>query len=227
MGTLSSGGNPGVLTIDGELEFDDGATLLVDPAADLLAVTADVFLGGTLALQAGQPMGDLSAGEWGESTRNVLTTSGEEGAIVDTFENVPADGDHVGSGVFFKEVTYDPGETFVAVSVFQGAPGDTNGDREINNIDLQGILAANSFNNPGDWEWIHGDFNGDGGVDNTDLQLVLATGFFGQGDYMAAAPAAAGLVAVPEPATLVLLASGVLGLLLNMWRRRKLSRLDR
>ncbi len=102
--------------------------------------------------------------------------------------------------------------------MFQAAAGDTDGDREINNNDLQQILGANSFNNPGTWDWTQGDFDGNGLVDNSDLQLVLATGLFNAGVYGAVAPAA-GPVVVPEPGTLVLLAGAVLGLLL-WWRRR-------
>ncbi len=219
-GTLSSGGNPGAFILDGELEFDDTGIYRADPSADALAVTADAFLAGSLELVAGGPMGDLAAGEWGTSTRAILSAAGGEGAIVDSFENVPAAGDHLGSGVFFESLAYTPeGDeaTELQVTVFQAAPGDTNGDGEVNNSDLQQILGAGSFNVGDGWAWPQGDFDGSGTVNNSDLQLILATGLFGAGTYAAGA----GLAAVPEPATIVLLASGMLGLLLVLWRRRK------
>ncbi len=222
-GSLSTGGNPGEISIAGELEFDESAILRIDPSADMVRVAGDVFLAGTLALKPGSSMGDLSAGEWGETTRDIITTSGEEGAIVDTFENVPTDGRHLGSGVFFGGVTYDPDETSVGLSVFQAAPGDADGDREINNSDLQQILGANSFGNGTGFDWTQGDFDGDTDVDNADLQLILATGLFGTGAYAAVAPSISdgALTAVPEPGTLVMLTCSLLCLLAESWRRRK------
>ena len=51
---------------------------------DLLTVTADIFLAGSLELKANGPMGNLAAGEWGETTTTeILKVDNEEAAIID------------------------------------------------------------------------------------------------------------------------------------------------
>ncbi len=217
-GVLSTGGNPGTITVEGELELladagEGDAEYVADPAGDVLVVSEDIYLSGTLTLKAGSPMGDLAQGEWGESTHTIVQVSGDEAAIIDTFVNEPTPGEHLGHGVFHQEVVYGADETTVEVSVFQAAPGDVDGDRQIDNGDLQAILGAGSFNNPGEWSWPQGDFNGNGSVGNDDLQMILATGLFGGGVYAADA----GAVVVPEPGTLMLLVGGLIGL---FWLRR-------
>jgi len=143
-----------------------------------------------------------------------------DGWINGTFANEPTVGQHVGYGVFHEGVTYTA--TTVEVEVFQAAAGDVDGDREINNADLQQILGANSFNNPGQWNWTQGDFDGDTDVDNADLQMILATGLFGSGPYAADARDGCdcGQVVVPEQGTLLLAAMGILSLLSAGWRKR-------
>ncbi len=91
-GTLSSGGNPGLITLDSELEFDDTGVCRADPSADMLVVTADAFLAGSLELVAGGPMGDLAAGEWGTSTRTILSTAGSYAAAGGALAAVPEPG---------------------------------------------------------------------------------------------------------------------------------------
>ncbi len=138
--------------------------------------------------------------------------------MVGTFDTVPAPGDHFGYGVFHQDLVYT--DTTVDVNVFQAAPGDSDGNREINNADLQQILAATSFNNGTGFDWTQGDFDGDTDVDNADLQLILATDLFGVGPYASVAGdvGEGGLIVVREPRTLVLFACAVTGLC--CWRRR-------
>ena len=64
-------------------------------------------------------------------------------------------------------------------------------------------------------DWTEGEFTGDGTVDINDLTIVLA--HYGQ----TVGASAAGVAAVPEPAALLLAATGLLGLLACAWRKRK------
>ena len=74
----------------------------------------------------------------------------------------------------------------VTIDILQAAVGDLNGDRQVDNVDILGILAANSFGNSGAgpgpggaWDWTHGDNNGDGIVNNSDILNILAENLFG------------------------------------------------
>jgi hypothetical protein len=162
-----------------------------------------------------------SLGAVGDAAETIILAD-ERVTIDGTFTNAPAPDAHLGQGVFLQSVDY--AGTTTDVHVRQAAAGDTNGDGEVDNTDLQLILAGNKFDNTasGPADWTLGDFNGDAEVTNADLQLILRTGFFGTGPYTAAAPDAldGGLAVVPEPGTLVLLACGLIGLSL-WWRRRR------
>ena len=58
------------------------------------------------------------------------------------------------------------------------APGDTDGNVDVNSNDLFNILHAGKYNHPelGPATWREGDYNGDDLVNSTDLFLILATG---------------------------------------------------
>ena len=60
------------------------------------------------------------------------------------------------------------------------APGDTDGDGNVDISDLMSIQTANKFNNPaaGLASWSEGDFNGDGQVTSADLFLILESGTY-------------------------------------------------
>jgi hypothetical protein len=198
-GTVNVGGNL-TMTPQAEYVYQFGTT-----ANGLTIVSGDADLDGTLIVQA---TGGLEA--LGLSTRPILVA----GRIVDSFANEPAVGGHLGYGVFHQGVWYNFGAGVVREEVFQAAAGDVDGDGQVNNADLQGILSANSFNQGTGFDWTGGDFNGDDLVGNDDLQMVLATGYFGTGTY-ATAPSWGSegeLVIVPEPTVLILLLSGFLTL---------------
>jgi len=150
-------------------------------------------------------------GEPGDYRREIIGSS--RGELHAQFQDVPAAGEHLGCGVFFDHLKARQGDDEVNVYLFQAAAGDTNGDAQIDNADLQRILGANSFNQPGDWGWSEGDFTGDGVVNNNDLQAILATNLFNTGPY------AATTSTVPEPGTAAMLLGGVVALLIAARRR--------
>ncbi len=88
-------------------------------------------------------------------------------------------------------------------------PGDANLDGRVDINDLTIVLA--NYNHTG--TWATGDFNGDSKVDINDLTIVLAHYDTSVG------LSAAGMSAVPEPGTLLLLAASLAGLLAYAWRK--------
>jgi len=218
-GSIQIGCSPASsLTIHGNYEQEPSGTLEIDIEdvvgiqSDQLIVGGDAMLNGTLTLKA--TCGPEVSPVWGDAAHTIIMAPN----IIGTFAQEPAAGEHLGHGVFLLGVWYT--NTTVDVGLFQAAAGDVDGNREINNSDLQQILGANSFNHPGDWGWPQGDFNCDGLVNNTDLQLILATGLFGTGPYAASADGMpdGSPISVPEPGTLLMLACGLIGL---WWRRRR------
>ncbi len=87
-------------------------------------------------------------------------------------------------------------------------PGDANADGQVDINDLTIVLAH--YNQAGGWS--EGEFTGNGTVDINDLTIVLA--HYGQ-------TSGAGISTVPEPASILLLAAGAIGLLVCAWRKRK------
>ena len=102
----------------------------------------------------------------------------------------------------------DPGEPYLLTPA---TPGDANLDGQVDINDLTIVLS--NYGQTGQ-TWTQGEFTGDGTVDINDLTIVLA--HYGDG-----ATAGSGIQATPEPATLTLLAAGLVGLLAYAWRKRK------
>ena len=98
--------------------------------------------------------------------------------------------------------TYGGGQTGYLLTPAQ--PGDANLDGRVDINDLTIVLA--NYGKAG-MTWTQGEFTGDGTVDINDLTIVLAN--YGQG---VAAPAA-GVAAVPEPSSLILVGLGAVALL--------------
>lgn len=98
--------------------------------------------------------------------------------------------------------------------------GDANLDGFVDGTDLNTVLS--NYNATG-MDWAHGDFNADGSVNGTDLNTLLSYYNQNNGIYGIYGTGTGGIsvsMAVPEPACLALLASGLLSLLFCGWRRR-------
>jgi endo-1,4-beta-xylanase len=87
--------------------------------------------------------------------------------------------------------------------------GDANCDGTVDINDLSKVLT--SYNRSG-MTWADGDFNGDGDVDINDLSKVLT-------NYNTSTGASAGMQAVPEPGSIMLLLAGVAFLLVRTARQ--------
>ncbi len=94
--------------------------------------------------------------------------------------------------------------------LFNSWIGDANLDGEFNSSDLVVVLSAGKYEVEEDAIWSSGDFNGDGRANSSDLVAALSDGGYEVGPR-------AGVAAVPEPTTLVLL---VLGSATLLGRRR-------
>ncbi|NIM51642.1 MAG: hypothetical protein GTO22_20750, partial [Gemmatimonadales bacterium] len=194
-GTLNAAvGVTGQFSVDGELEAEDDATLVAEfgPADnDLVTVTGDALLSGALMLGAVDrvpPPGQ----QWGDTTGRTMTVMQTSGESVIELEDavLQTAGTHIGHGVFLTsdvvaEVLNFETELQVTADYFQAAPGDTDGDRDVDGDDIQNILAANTFPRRNPAEWPSGDFTGDGLCDGDDIQQILAAALFGTGSYAA------------------------------------------
>ena len=100
------------------------------------------------------------------------------------------------------------------------APGDTDGNGEVDSDDLFDILGAGKFNHPelGPASWGEGDFTGDDLVNSDDLFAILSAAQFNAGPYTTATPPAA-LATVPEPSSFILATLALVTLLAFASRR--------
>ena len=105
-------------------------------------------------------------------------------------------------------------------TVAYAAPGDTNLDWSIDILDASNFLAFGKFDTGSPATWLEGDFGYDGVVDILDAADFFSTGLYDAGPYNAAS-GAAGVAAVPEPATAWGLAAAVVGVAAAVARRRR------
>jgi hypothetical protein len=182
------------LTLTGDLDVQPLAQYVcqLDGSENgLVEAAGSATLEGTLSLQPTECSGLLPADQWGHQTRTILTA---EGGLNGDFANFPdgqplAENIHLGKGVFLRKgteaVTY--GDTAVEVHLLQAAPGDANGDGQVDMDDIWGIVSAGEYDQgPGpDVDWTVGDFDCNGRVDFDDIWSIVQSGRYDQGPYAA------------------------------------------
>ena len=104
--------------------------------------------------------------------------------------------DHVAGGLF-RSVTYT--STAVSVQNLLATAGDTDGDLDVDTVDLTGMIINYTGATGSGTTWLTGDTDGDGDTDTVDLTTAII-------NFTSARNAAA---AVPEPSGLLLLVLAV------------------
>jgi hypothetical protein len=168
---------------DWPIRFDSDAELIIElgQVGGAIEVVNDgtASLAGTLTLKAVDFLVESRSG-WGTLPLGLISTedpSGVEGA----FATVPEFGDHLGLDVFFDSLAQE--DDSLEATLFLPAPGDADGNRDVNGFDIQDILSANKFGKPIPAIWTEGDFTGDGFVNGFDIQEILSANLFGKGPY--------------------------------------------
>ena len=232
-GTIAPGNNPGVLTIDGNLNNSVSGTIAIEiegtdgpgeaQGYDQIQVTGSSTLDGTLSITTGSYTDPTT-----RAARDTFTVIASAGGSTGTFATVSYDGadlsadfngsngsfrDHIENGLF-RNVNYDGNN--VSVTNLFALEGDADGDSDIDITDFN-ILASNfddSGANSATNDWTTADFDQDGDIDITDFNFLAAN--FADTGY---GNSEAGQV--PEPMTVVLFVIGWIGLTACRWKRRK------
>ena len=210
-GIVAPGHSPGVLTITGDYAQGADATLEIEVAGtsvgefgyDQLSVSGTVSLDGTLDI-----LTDASFTPGVEATAGVVgdwfvIVSAEN--VTGTFATI--NGRHVGDGKFYLPQYH---ATQVTLGAFQAAPGDTDGDRDVDLSDYNTITTNfDPIGAYGPHVWQDGNFDEDGDIDLSDYNS-LASNF---------KPLGYGAAAVPEPSTALLALLALNGLTGLFWIR--------
>ena len=194
----------------GGLNSYDGRTTVAGGTLELGAAAQNCVLSlGGADIQSGSIVFDYVGGADPVATiTNLLKASCDGGRWdVGQFEDTTAAVTGLTLGMVDNTATHQ-------VTVMATYPGDFNLDGKVDSQDLA-IFYANAFTGT---TWQQGDANGDGVVNGLDRDLWSS--HLGLPPLAAASPAA-NLTAVPEPATLALLAAALLGLLAYRRRWRK------
>ena len=174
---------------------------------DQLDIAGTVNLDGALQVAPLAPYTDPHAR--GTADNFVIIMAGERSGTFSTVQydgstlapDVETDGGgsfrgHVAGGLF-RSVTYT--STLVSVQNLLAIEGDTDGDLDVDTVDLTGMIINYTGAIGSGTTWLTGDTDGDGDTDTVDLTTTII-------NFTSARNAA---VAVPEPSGLLLLALAV------------------
>ncbi|MFM1903958.1 MAG: hypothetical protein RLZZ440_1858, partial [Planctomycetota bacterium] len=208
--------NAGTVTGAPALSVVGGGVMALDPDARLTVAVSNLVVdkevgGGLLDLGVGEvtiaPGGSTSAslrtdlvagrngGAWNGTTGMTSSAAAASGGTRAVGYVVAADG---------------------SARVSFAAPGDVDLSGAVNVFDLVSINSSGKYGTGATSVWSQGDFNYDRATNVFDLVSVNTAGAYGQGNYFPAAPAAAGVAAVPEPSSTGLVCVGlVLGWLVG------------
>jgi len=212
-GDLRPGNSPGTVSFDGAIVLSTTSTTQIELGGltagaqyDQVNIAGTANLNGALDLITLTPYTDPATR--GTADDFTIITAGSRSG---TFSTVQYDGstlapdfetdgdgsfrDHVAGGLF-RSVTYT---TTVQLQNLLAIEGDTDGDRDVDTVDLtQMIMNFNGATGSGT-TWLTGDTDGDGDTDTADLTTAII-------NFTSARNSAA---AVPEPSGLLLLVLAV------------------
>ena len=202
-GAVTQAGS-GTLILTGANSYS-GLTTISAGAVELgTSAQSPVLTGGGADIQAGKIVFDYVSGSDPATTIEGLLAASYDGGLWNTgqFRSSTAS---ASCGLGCTDDTIND-----KVTVGYALYGDANMDGAVNGADLNIVLS--NYNQTGAI-WGMGDFNYDGAVNGADLNIVLSN----YNQVLSVRSSAA----VPEPGTLVLLATGLLSLLHFAWRKRQ------
>jgi autotransporter-associated beta strand protein len=179
----------GANTYTGLTTVTGGTLALVDSSADWLGAFAPVLAGGGAAIGGGMLTLDYTDGADPASAIRLLV-----GAQINALSgyNPPAVLDNTAVHV---------------VTLVNTISGDADLNATVNGADLNIVLS--NYNKTGQY-WYQGDFDRNGTVNGADLNTVLSN----YNQHLSSVASA-----VPEPSTVLLLATGLVGLMACAWRK--------
>ncbi len=205
---------PGILSISGNYVQGAAATLKIElGGGDVGALNDQLNIAGTTNLDGTLQVVPLASytdpATRGTTDDFTIITAGDRSGTFSTVQydgstlapDVETDGngsfrDHVAGGLF-RSVTYT--STAVSVQNLLASAGDTDGDLDVDTVDLTGMIMNYTGATSSGTTWLTGDTNGDGDTDTVDLTTAII-------NFTSARNTAA---AVPEPSGLLLLVLAV------------------
>ncbi len=125
---------------------------------------------------------------------------------------------HVGNGLFRN---LDNTRSEFLLTNYRALMGDSNGDGLFDSTDLVELFQMGQYEDgiAGNSDWVTGDWSGDGEFDSTDFVLAFQAGTYNASGLLVPREPVAAVAAVPEPGSMSLIVSSLLGL--GLLRRRR------